>query len=86
MGDVTKIEDIKLFVSESVKKFGKVNSLINVVGAKRIKVLQNMSHSDLDHCISGNIKATLFMTQECLPHLKETKGMVHIVIKNETKK
>ena len=33
-----------------------------------------MSHSDLDHCINGNIKATVFMTQECLPHLKETKG------------
>ena len=50
-------------------------SQINVVGAKRIKVLQNMSESDLDHCINGNIKSTLFMTQECLPHLKETKGI-----------
>ena len=119
VGDVTKIEDIKSFVSESVNKFGKINSLvsrwntfmhnpiyfwnhyvlctylficlfiylfhlfihlhiysfkINVVGAKRIKVLQNMSHEDLDHCLNGNIKSTLFMTQECLPHLKETKG------------
>ena len=74
VGDVTNIDVIKSFVAESVKKFGKINSLINVVGAKRIKVLQNMSAADLDHCINGNIKSTLFMTQECLPHLKETKG------------
>lgn len=76
VGDVTNIDDIRSFVAQSVKKFGKINSLINVVGAKRIKVLQNMSHADLDHCINGNIKSTLFMTQECLPHLKETKGIL----------
>lgn len=28
VGDVTKMEDIKSFVTESVNKFGKINSLV----------------------------------------------------------
>ena len=39
MGDVTKADIVETFVADVVQKFGnKIDVLVNIVGAKRIKV------------------------------------------------
>ncbi len=76
IGDVTKADEIKEFVDEIGQKFGQINVLVNVVGAKRIKVLKNMTEADFDWCLNGNVRSTFLMTQTCLPLLTESKGNV----------
>jgi len=76
VGDVTKQDQVTSFINDVVKKFGKINVLVNIVGSKRIKILQNCTMEDWDWCINGNIKAMVMMSQGCLPHLKETKGNI----------
>ena len=75
-GDVTKSDDVTSFVDDVMRTFGKINILLNVVGAKRIKVLKNASMEDFDWCINGNLKSIFMMTQACQPHLVATKGNV----------
>ena len=76
VGDVTKADQVQAFVDSISQKFGKTNVLVNVVGAKRIKILQNMTEEDFDWCWDGNVRSTMLMTKACLPMLKESKGNV----------
>lgn len=76
VGDVTHQDTVTSFINDTVKTFGKINILINIVGTKRIKNLQNSTMEDWDWCINGNIKAMVMMCQAVLPHLKITKGNI----------
>jgi len=76
IGNVTVQDDVTSFIEDTAQKFGKINILINVVGAKRIKTLQTASMEDWDWCFNGNMKSTFMMSKAAVPHLIKTKGNI----------
>lgn len=73
--DVTK--DTKKIIDETIKKFGKLNVLVNNVGI----VLYNRDEplgtlEVFDEIFNTNVRSVLALTKLAVPHLEKTKGNV----------
>jgi NAD(P)-dependent dehydrogenase (short-subunit alcohol dehydrogenase family) len=63
-------------VNETIKKFGKINNLINNAGIGLKGNALEMTSEDYDKTMNINLKAVIFLTQKCIPHLIEQKGTI----------
>ncbi|WP_119344059.1 SDR family oxidoreductase [Facilibium subflavum] len=73
--DATDKQQVSRFVNHAIKKFGKIDTVINCVG---VMYYQRMSQCDYDEwmkMINTNIIGFLNITQAILPPLIETQGM-----------
>ena len=64
-GDLSKAEDRERLVASALKRFGKIDGLVNVAGvAPRVRAdLLTMSEDSYDFVMNINTKGTLFLTQ-----------------------
>lgn len=53
-GSVTEPEDIQNMVDEALKKFGKIDALVNNAGVTRVKLLVDYYHNDPEHEYSAD--------------------------------
>jgi NADP-dependent 3-hydroxy acid dehydrogenase YdfG len=76
--DVSKKADCDLFVDSVVKKWGRVDILINNAGLMPLSFFTNAKVDEWERMIDVNIKGVLYCTSAVIPHmLKEKSG--HIV-------
>lgn len=70
-------EAIKRVVSETVGRFGKINTLVNNAQVSKSGLpLAEHTKEDFDLAIYSGLYAAFFYMRECYPYLKETHGSV----------
>ncbi len=68
---------IRKVVAETVRKFGKINTLVNNAQVSKSGMpLVEHTKEDFDLAIYSGLYAAFFYMRECFPYLKETKGSV----------
>ncbi|KAI4334876.1 hypothetical protein L6164_013582 [Bauhinia variegata] len=78
--DVSKVQDCKQFVDETLNHFGRLDHLVNNAGICRGEAVENVDDVSLvtpimDVNFWGAVYGTLF----AIPHLKSSKGKVVVV-------
>ncbi|KAB7495146.1 putative oxidoreductase [Armadillidium nasatum] len=74
--DLSKDEDSKKVVDETIQKFGKLDVLVNSAGVIVNGSVQSITMEDYDRQMLINVRSPLLMTKLCLPHLLKTKGNI----------
>lgn len=70
-------EQVAHVVEEAVKKFGKIDVLINnAQTSKSGLMLEQHSKEDFDLAIYSGLYATFFYMKACFPYLKENRGAI----------
>jgi 3-oxoacyl-[acyl-carrier protein] reductase len=73
-GDVTKKADVDAIVEEMDRKFGRLDVLVNNVGAYVKKAeFENILEEDWDRTIAVNLKSVFLISQAALPLMKKQK-------------
>jgi len=76
-GEGDREEQVQHVVEEAVKKFGKIDVLINnAQTSKSGMMLEQHSKEDFDLAIYSGLYATFFYMKACFPYLKESKGAI----------
>lgn len=75
-GDAGSVEDIETMVSETVKKFGKIDIVIPCAAIMILTSLDAMTEAVLDKSYRLNVKGPYFLCQASHPHHQTT---VHLV-------
>jgi NAD(P)-dependent dehydrogenase (short-subunit alcohol dehydrogenase family) len=73
---VTIPEHRSVIVEKTVEKFGRIDILVNNAGIYNENLFENMLEDDLEDMLNINLKAVLFLTQLCMPHLIASRGNV----------
>jgi NAD(P)-dependent dehydrogenase (short-subunit alcohol dehydrogenase family) len=70
-------EAIKSVVSQTIEKFGKINTLVNNAQVSKSGLsLVDHTREDFDLAIYSGLYATFFYMKECFPYLEKTHGSV----------
>ncbi|HLR68376.1 MAG TPA: SDR family oxidoreductase [Virgibacillus sp.] len=69
--DVTKKEDVQALVSLTIKKFGRVDTLINSAGMMLFSMWDNAKVDEWETMIDLNIKGVLYGVAAVLPRMKK---------------
>ena len=65
--DVTQKESVQLMVEESLKRYGRIDILVNIVGGSSPKSVLEMSDSDWDRVITLNLGSVFLCCRAILP-------------------
>ncbi len=74
--DVTSQADIKKAVEAALKKFNKIDIVINCAGIGGYGPIETLDMKEFEHMLRVNIFGPLYMIQETVKYLKTTKGMI----------
>lgn len=69
--DVSKREEAKTLVEYTIKKYGKIDILINNAGISQFKEFTQITDKDWENMINTNLNSVFYMTQETC------KNMIH---------
>ena len=72
--DVTHYEQVKRLVDAAVRKFGRVNVMLNNAGLMQQSPLERLKINEWDNMIDINIKGVLYGIAAALPHMKRQKA------------
>lgn len=77
-GDFTKEDDVKILVSEAVKRFGKIDVLANVVGGYAAgKPVTAIEEKEWDHMMDINLKTAFLLSKHVVAQMvKQSSGRV----------
>ena len=78
VADVTRREDVRRVVSESLARCGHIDVWVNNVGQGISRMPSQLTDEDVDDIIKVNVKSALYGMQEVLPHFKE-RGEGHVI-------
>ena len=77
VADVTKEEDLKRLINETIKTFGKLDILVNNAGAG---IMANISDPDyikkFKNILDINLNSVVLLTHLSVEHLEKTKGNI----------
>jgi NADP-dependent 3-hydroxy acid dehydrogenase YdfG len=76
--DVTKRDEVKRVVRESLARFGRIDVWVNDVGRGITRLPSQLTDEDVDDMMRVNVKAALYGMQEVLPHFK-SRGAGHVI-------
>jgi NAD(P)-dependent dehydrogenase (short-subunit alcohol dehydrogenase family) len=71
--DICNEKDVKELFAEVVKRYGKVNAVVNNAGIIRDNMIWKMTAEDFDAVINVNLKGTWLMCREAAIIMKEQK-------------
>jgi len=75
--DLRKKDEIKKLIEKSIKKFGKIDLLINNSGVAYFGDFSENTEEQIDNTLDVNIKGLIYCTKEIIPHmLKEKSGII----------
>ncbi|KAJ2943008.1 hypothetical protein O0L34_g15199 [Tuta absoluta] len=75
--DVSKDEDAKNIIADTIKAFGKLDILINNAGiGKNGSILDGKAVEAYDAVMNVNVRAVIHLTTLAAPHLAATKGNI----------
>ena len=72
--DVTKKSNCDDLVNIAIKKWGKVDVIINNAGLMPLSFVKNLKVDEWDQMVDVNIKGVLYCTAAVLPHMREAKS------------
>ena len=71
--DVSKREEIKKLVEYTLKKYGKIDILINNAGISEYKLFTDETDKDWERVINTNLYSAFAMSQEVIPNMIHNK-------------
>lgn len=71
--DVTNYESCENMVNEAIKKFGRIDVLVNNAGITKDTLLMRMKEEDFDKVIDINLKGTFNMTKIVTPFMMKQR-------------
>jgi NAD(P)-dependent dehydrogenase (short-subunit alcohol dehydrogenase family) len=74
--DVSTVNDCRLSVEKVLKRFGKLDVLINSAGIYTAGLIENITEMAYDHLMDVNLKGTFFMCKYAVPGLRKTQGSI----------
>lgn len=74
--DVSKSEEVKAMVNETVKAFGKLDILVNNAGITKDMLLLRMKEEEFDRVIEVNLKGAFNCTKEASRAMLKTGGSI----------
>ena len=78
VGDMTRRDDVRRAVAESIARFGHIDVWVNNVGRGITRVPTELVDDDIDDMMRINVKSAMYGMQEVLPHFK-SRGRGQIV-------
>lgn len=78
--DVTKEEDCKNLIDQTVRHFGKIDVLVNNAGISMRAVFKDLDLTVMKSLMDTNFWGTVYCTKYALPYLLKSKGSVVGVI------
>jgi len=74
--DVTSEDDCKNLVQQAVKRFGRIDILINNAGVSMRALFKDVDLKVIRHLMDVNFWGTVYSTKYALPYLLDSKGSV----------
>jgi len=75
--DVSRYSHVKRVVKTAIKKFGRIDFLINNAGIRLIKPLSEIREKEWDKVIDVNLKGSFLFSKEVLPYMiKQRYGVI----------
>jgi len=71
--DVSKREEVKKLVEFTIKKFGKIDVLINNAGISQTKLFTEITDEDWSNMLDIDLNSVFYMTQEVVPYMIHEK-------------
>jgi NADP-dependent 3-hydroxy acid dehydrogenase YdfG len=72
--DVTQPDQVKALVDAAVKKYGRIDVMINNAGVMPQALLERLQVSDWDRMIDVNLKGVLYGIAAALPYMKQQES------------
>lgn len=69
--DMALAEDNHRIIDETVRKFGRIDILVNNSGGPKPGTFRDISEDDLDDAYHSVLKYSIRMIQNCLPHMEK---------------
>lgn len=75
--DITKKEDCNNVIAQAIKKFGRIDILVNNAAYYRTKAFLEITPEEWDFVLATDLKGYVLMSQAVLPHMiKQKKGNI----------
>ena len=78
MADVSRVEDCKSLVEQTISKFKKVDILVNNAGASAAALFEDVTDKNWEDDINLKLMSTIRMCRLVIPHMKASSGGVII--------
>ena len=77
VGDVRKMKDVQSIVNKTVKKFGRIDVLINNAGVlPKMRQLDKITEKEWNDTLDVNLTGHFRFTKEVLPYMKKNGGSI----------
>ena len=73
-GDVSDENEVSQFISQTIKKFGVIDVLLNNAGMRFRKEFLEIDNDELDQVLNINLKSVVSLCQKVLPHMIKNNG------------
>lgn len=74
--DVTKSNEVKNMIQQTIQKFGKLNILVNNVGTRLVTPFTEITDEEWDYIIRVNLTSVFLCSREAVPHLEKERGKI----------
>lgn len=74
--DLTQTDKVDNFIAEVIKQWGRLDVLVNNASTFYPTPLADINSQQWDDLLGVNVKAPLFLSTACAPHLTDTQGCV----------
>lgn len=74
--DMADLKDGERLIKETIKKFGRIDVLVNNAGYNSRGDLEHVDLKDILHILDVNLRAPIAMSKMALPHLQKTRGAI----------
>ena len=71
--DITKKTEVEEMVQNIIKKYGKIDVLINNAGISQIKPFADIEEEDWDNMINNNLKSVYLVTKQVINNMIQNK-------------
>lgn len=72
--DVSKRDEVKKMIDFTIKKYGKIDVLINNAGISTFGLFSDITDEDWNHILNTNLYSAFCVTQEALPYMIHQKN------------
>ena len=74
--DMANLKDAERLIKDTIKKFGRIDVLVNNAGYNSRGDLERVPLKDILHILDVNLRAPIALAKMALPHLQQTKGAI----------